>query len=169
MKKHTPLIPTLAKQLRQEPGRVLPIVIGTRGALPKSTIPSLEDLGITDRGSLITLSLLALRSSIEIYHAFIECDVPSRKLPTLLVDQIYVAVFLLCIYGFYLYTNFISFLLLFYYFNIYILFICFMSNFIVRFLNLSIIPLAISSLSLRLAQTHAVLKPCLYVCLLCFN
>ena len=63
------------------------IVIGTRGALPKSTILSLEDLGITDRGSLITLTLLAIRSSIEIYHAFIEYDVPTRKLPTLLVDH----------------------------------------------------------------------------------
>jgi hypothetical protein len=87
IKKYTSLIPTLAKQLQQQPGRVLPIVIGTRGALPKSTVLSLEDLGITDRGSLITLTLLALRNLIEIYHAFIEYDVPSRKRPTLLVDQ----------------------------------------------------------------------------------
>jgi hypothetical protein len=34
LKKYTPLIPTLAKQLRQQPGRVLHIVIGTIGALP---------------------------------------------------------------------------------------------------------------------------------------
>jgi len=87
IRKYKPLIPTLAKQLRQKPSRVLPIVIGTRGALPKSTILSLEDLGITDRGSLITLNLLALRNSIEIYHAFIEYDIPKRKLTTLPVDQ----------------------------------------------------------------------------------
>jgi len=87
IRKYKPLIPTLARQLQQEPGRVLPIVIGTRGALPKSTILSLEDLGITDRGSLNTLTLLALRNSIEIYHAFVEYDAPKRKLPTLPVDQ----------------------------------------------------------------------------------
>jgi hypothetical protein len=66
IKKYTPLIPTLAKQLRQQPGRVLPTVIGTIGALPNSTNLSLEDLGITDRGFLITLTLLAPRISIEI-------------------------------------------------------------------------------------------------------
>jgi hypothetical protein len=88
------------KQLQKELGRVLPIVIGTRGALPKSTILSLEDLGIKDRASLITLTLLALRSSIEIY-AFIEYDAPSRKLPTFLVDQTW------SLSPFYVYINFI--------------------------------------------------------------
>jgi hypothetical protein len=84
--KHKPLLPIISKQLQRQPGKVLPIVIGTRGALPMATLLSLEELGITDRKSLITLTLLALRNSTEIYHALIDYDVP-RKLPTLLVDE----------------------------------------------------------------------------------
>jgi len=37
---YTPLLPELAKQLKTEPGRVLPTVIGTRDELPKSRTPS---------------------------------------------------------------------------------------------------------------------------------
>ena len=70
--KYTPLIHIMATQLSVKPGRVLPIVLGTRGCMPKSTIDSLRDLNITDRGSFITLSLLALRPSIEIYHSFMD-------------------------------------------------------------------------------------------------
>jgi hypothetical protein len=76
VQKYQPLLPLLSQQLQREPGKVVPIVIGTRGALPKATILSLEELGIKDRKSLITLTLLALRSSIEIYHAFIDYDAP---------------------------------------------------------------------------------------------
>jgi hypothetical protein len=70
--KYTPLLPLLAEEHKLNPGRVLPVVIGARGAIPKSTIESLEVLGITDYGSLITLALMSLRSSIEIYHAFLD-------------------------------------------------------------------------------------------------
>jgi hypothetical protein len=55
--KFTPLLPILAEQLNIEPGRVLPTVIGTRGAIPKSTITFLHDLNIKDCGSYITLAL----------------------------------------------------------------------------------------------------------------
>jgi hypothetical protein len=72
IRKYTPLLPLLAKQLKVQPGRVLPIVIGTRGAIPKATIASLEELDITDRNTYTTLALLALRNSIEIYHAFMD-------------------------------------------------------------------------------------------------
>jgi histone deacetylase complex regulatory component SIN3 len=51
---------------------VLPTVVGTRGAISKATIASLQELDITDRGSYITLALLALRNSTEIYHNFME-------------------------------------------------------------------------------------------------
>jgi hypothetical protein len=78
--KYTPLLPIISQQLQPAPGKVLPIVIGTRGALPKATLLSLEELGIKDRKSLITLTLLALRNSIEIYHAFTDYNVP-RQLP----------------------------------------------------------------------------------------
>jgi hypothetical protein len=76
--KYTPLLPILAEQLQVTPGKVLPIVIGTRGAVPKATISSLEELEITDRGSYTTLALMALRSSIEMYHAFLDYNVHAR-------------------------------------------------------------------------------------------
>ena len=34
---YTPLLPLLATQLNAKPGRDLPIVVGTRGAIPKNT------------------------------------------------------------------------------------------------------------------------------------
>jgi hypothetical protein len=72
VQKYSPLLQILAKKHDVEPGMVLPIVVGARGAMPKLTIEALEELGICDGGSLITIALLALRSSIEIYHAFLD-------------------------------------------------------------------------------------------------
>jgi hypothetical protein len=76
IRKYTPLLPLLAEQLQATPGKVLPIVVGTRGAIPKATIASLEELDITDKKTYTTLALLALRNSIEIYHNFMEYDIP---------------------------------------------------------------------------------------------
>jgi hypothetical protein len=72
IQKYTPLLPLLADQLKVKPGEVLPIVVGTRGAIPKATIASLQALDIIDKGSYTTLALLALRNSIEIYCNFME-------------------------------------------------------------------------------------------------
>jgi hypothetical protein len=72
IKKYTPLLPILAATHKTEPGRVLPIVVGARGAIPKVTKEALQELGISDNGALKTIALLALRSSIEIYHAFLD-------------------------------------------------------------------------------------------------
>jgi len=72
VEKYTPLVEILAEQLQVERGRVLPLVVGTRGSLPKTTIDSLREININDRGSFITISLLALRNSIEIYHTFMD-------------------------------------------------------------------------------------------------
>ena len=72
--KYTPLLPLLAEQVQVQPGRIIPITVGTRGAIPKATITSLKDLDINESGSYTTLALLALRNSIEIYHAFMEYD-----------------------------------------------------------------------------------------------
>ena len=69
--KHT-LLPQLATQMKLVPGNVLPTVIGTRGAIPKSTLSSLKELKITDQGSYSTLALLALWISIETYHCFMD-------------------------------------------------------------------------------------------------
>jgi hypothetical protein len=76
--KYTPLLEILACQLNLERGRVLPIVVGTRGSMPKTTIDSLREININDRGSYITISLLALRPSIEIYHTFMDYDRPDN-------------------------------------------------------------------------------------------
>ncbi|CAK9796162.1 Retrovirus-related Pol polyprotein from type-2 retrotransposable element R2DM [Anthophora quadrimaculata] len=52
---------------------VLPIVVGCRGALPNSTQVNLKRLGLSSK-NLLTASLIALRSSIEIANAFIDYD-----------------------------------------------------------------------------------------------
>jgi hypothetical protein len=72
VEKYTPLLEILADQLKVEQGCVLPIVVGTRGCLPKDTIESMREININDRGSYITTSLLALTHSIEIYHTFMD-------------------------------------------------------------------------------------------------
>jgi len=51
VEKYTPLLETLANQLKVERGRVLPIVVGTRGSMPLFTIDSLGEMHIDDRGS----------------------------------------------------------------------------------------------------------------------
>jgi hypothetical protein len=58
-------------------GLVLPLVVGTRGCLPKNTIDTLNALNILDKGTYITIALTALRHSIEMYHAFIDYNVPA--------------------------------------------------------------------------------------------
>jgi hypothetical protein len=72
LQKYTPLH-HLADQLKVNTGRVLPLVIGTRGCIPSSTTKALRELNVTDRGSLVTISLLALRALIEIYHLRRNC------------------------------------------------------------------------------------------------
>jgi hypothetical protein len=62
---YTPLLELLAYQLNSDRGRVLPIVVGTRGSMPRTTIDSLREININDRGSYTTISLLALRHKIE--------------------------------------------------------------------------------------------------------
>jgi len=47
--------------------------------MPKTTIDSLREININDRGSFITISLVALRNSIEIYHTFMDYNALSHK------------------------------------------------------------------------------------------
>jgi len=51
LEKYIPLLDVLAGQLNVERGRVFPIVVGTRGSMPKTTIDSLREMNINDRGS----------------------------------------------------------------------------------------------------------------------
>jgi hypothetical protein len=59
--KYRGLLPQLKTVFGAENGEILPIVVGTRGAMPKETITALGKLGITDASSLKTISLMALR------------------------------------------------------------------------------------------------------------
>jgi hypothetical protein len=79
--KYKPIFPQLETQLELVPGKMLPVDIGTRGTIPKSTLSSLEEFRITDRDSDTTLALLAPRNSIETHHWFIEYD-KTPGLPT---------------------------------------------------------------------------------------
>jgi hypothetical protein len=72
--KYSLLLQLVAEKFNTTLGKVLPIVIGTWGTIPKNTISSLNELQIHDRKSYITISLLAFRSSIELYHTFLDYD-----------------------------------------------------------------------------------------------
>nr|QQA03726.1 R2 non-LTR retrotransposon [Rhyparobia maderae] len=74
--KYEVLVSKLCQELGRPDGEVLPIVVGARGALPLPTIAALEKLGVRGSGPLKTISLMALRSSIEMYHAFMDYDGP---------------------------------------------------------------------------------------------
>lgn len=64
--KYAELVPTIQRQFQATSGEVIPVVLGARGALPKSTVTALKKLGISDRKTLLDFSLMALRSSIDI-------------------------------------------------------------------------------------------------------
>ncbi|KXZ75867.1 hypothetical protein TcasGA2_TC034495 [Tribolium castaneum] len=70
--KYEVLLPILQERLGAPTGEVLPIVVGTRGAMPKETVEALKKLRITDRQTLLTISLIALRMSVKIYHTFMD-------------------------------------------------------------------------------------------------
>jgi hypothetical protein len=57
-------------------GKVLPIVIGTREALPKRTVEALDKLRIKAKKDLLTISLMSFRRSIEIYTNFMDYNAP---------------------------------------------------------------------------------------------
>lgn len=76
LRKYSPLLPLLQREYGATAAEVLPLVVGTRGAMPKETIMDLRKIGIHDRKTLTTVSLIALRSSIEIYHRFMDYDGP---------------------------------------------------------------------------------------------
>lgn len=80
--KYSRLLPHLRHELGAVSAEVLPIVVGTRGAMPKETVRNLAKLNITDRQTLITISMIALRNSIEQYHMFMDYDAPRRAART---------------------------------------------------------------------------------------
>jgi Reverse transcriptase (RNA-dependent DNA polymerase) len=68
--KYECLLPVLEAEMGTTTTEVLPLVVGTRGAMPPETVSNLCKLGITARRDLNTIVLIALRSTLEIYHAF---------------------------------------------------------------------------------------------------
>lgn len=52
---------------------VLPIVVGSRRILPKDTKMRLKKLGF-NQNNMLTISMMSLRSSLEIANAFIDYD-----------------------------------------------------------------------------------------------
>ena len=82
LQKYSRLLPPLQRDLGASAAEVLPIVVGTRGAMPKETVKNLSKLNITDRKTLITISMIALRNSIEQYHMFMDYDAPRNPTET---------------------------------------------------------------------------------------
>lgn len=77
--KYSRLLPHLQRELGANAAEVLPIVVGTRGAMPKETVRNLAKMNIADRKTLITISLIALRNSIEQYHMFMDYDATAHR------------------------------------------------------------------------------------------
>ena len=63
----------MRRDLKAKESRVLPVVIGSRGAVPRATIENLKVLGLQTKHAL-TASLIALRSSIEMANEFLDYD-----------------------------------------------------------------------------------------------
>ncbi|XP_046684668.1 uncharacterized protein LOC124370427 [Homalodisca vitripennis] len=51
---------------------VIPVVVGTRGALPQATVTGLKKLGITKRRTLMDFTLMAIRISIDICRGHLD-------------------------------------------------------------------------------------------------
>lgn len=71
VQKYTPLVPLLTTRFGAQKVEVVPICIGARGAMPKSTRASLKALGISGQDQL-TLALSVLRSSLEMFAFFMD-------------------------------------------------------------------------------------------------
>uniref|UniRef100_A0A1B6DXY6 Reverse transcriptase domain-containing protein n=1 Tax=Clastoptera arizonana TaxID=38151 RepID=A0A1B6DXY6_9HEMI len=65
VQKYKPLLPQLLREANAMEGVVAPIVIGSRGAVPLKTVEMLKHLGIYNKKIALTMSLVAIRSSIE--------------------------------------------------------------------------------------------------------
>lgn len=63
----------LQNTMKAKTSEVLPVVIGSRGTIPKDTKLNLKKLGFNQK-DMLTISLMTLRSSIEIANAFIDYD-----------------------------------------------------------------------------------------------
>ena len=71
-RKYSCLLPQFERELgRGQIAEVIPIVVGSRGAIPSITREALQRLGFGKKDRL-TISMIALRSSIEMANAFMD-------------------------------------------------------------------------------------------------
>lgn len=64
--KYTPSLPRLLDVFKCKTGKVLPLIIGARGALSKESVRSMKTLDILTPGVALTTSMIALQSSLEL-------------------------------------------------------------------------------------------------------
>jgi hypothetical protein len=76
IEKYAPLLPDLLKRYEVTTGEVLPIVVGTRGALPKQTVEVLDMLQIKGKKDLLAISLMSFRRSIAMYTNLMDYNAP---------------------------------------------------------------------------------------------
>jgi hypothetical protein len=74
IEKYSTLLPSLQNRFEATTSEILPVEVGTRGAMPKLTIAALKRLQIADKPTLLTISMIVHRSSIEIYNTFMGYD-----------------------------------------------------------------------------------------------
>lgn len=74
VRKYTPLLPTLRQHFGATKGEVIPVVLGSRGALPKGTRSGLAKFGVVRDCDLRRMSLIALRSSLDIARQHLDYD-----------------------------------------------------------------------------------------------
>ncbi|KAG5875374.1 hypothetical protein JTB14_016644 [Gonioctena quinquepunctata] len=79
IEKYSQLLPQLRQRYQTAEAEVLPIVVETRGAMPRESTRCLAKLGLNSKSILKTISLIAVRSSIEIYHDFMDYNAPLRQ------------------------------------------------------------------------------------------
>jgi hypothetical protein len=72
LQKYTPLIPQVRTIFGTEKGKVLPIVVGARGALPKHTREALAEIGLGTKGFLRILSEDTLKASLHMLACFMD-------------------------------------------------------------------------------------------------
>jgi hypothetical protein len=74
LEKYNKIVPLCCELLGASQGLVVPIAVGSRGAMNKQTQEDLHTNGIIDRRTLLTISLTSLRNTIEIFHQFMDYD-----------------------------------------------------------------------------------------------
>jgi hypothetical protein len=90
MEKYTPLLRELKQCFRAASADIIPVVVCTRRAMPKETTEALRKLKITKRKTLLTISLTALKKSIEMCCNFKDYNARSGDEDCVRASRLYV-------------------------------------------------------------------------------